>query len=61
MNNDNTYYLKKQKIIARTIKKPFHHNDGKEQIKKDIIKTIKKDCKNKLKINIENYLMKKTI
>ena len=31
------------------------------KMKKNIMKTINKDWKNKLEINIENYLMKKRL
>ena len=45
INNNNTY----------------HQINIMNKMKKNIMKTINKDWKNKLEINIENYLMKKRL
>ena len=56
--------INKRRIIAILIIKKLEKNSytiikvvGNKQ--QNIMKAIKKDCKNKLKVNIGNYLMKK--
>ena len=70
----NSNFSKKNLVIVKRYKKFFsinkrwiNNNNTYHQInimnkmKKNIMKTINKDWKNKLEINIENYLMKKRL
>ena len=59
MNDNKTYYQRKKNCK----KKPANVTVKKKVKKKQntITKTTKEDCKNKRKVNIENYLTKKKI
>ena len=59
MNDNKTYYQRKKDCKKKQANVTVKKKVKKKQ--KTIIKTAKKDCKNKRKINIENHLMKKKI
>ena len=59
MNDNKTYYQRKKDCKKKQANVTVKKKVKKKQ--KTIIKTAKEDCKNKRKINIEKYLMKKKI
>ena len=56
------FWFKKKQIVIILDDKTTYHQRNREKIfnsSKNIIKIIKKDCKNKQEINTDNYLVKK--
>ena len=54
MNNSNSHYQRNRERLLEEIKILYHDKGGKEPVKKkDNLKIVKKEFKNKLEVNIE--------